>query len=64
MIHKFKLPNTPKCKVLFVRDETLYKVVLPTPPTNDALQVSMLGYGVGWSQIRSVQSFQPHVKTS
>ena len=52
----FRLPGTKMCLVLCYRDNApLPKVLMPTPANNEMLRLSMLGKGVGYSEIRAVE---------
>lgn len=56
MKQAFALPNTPKCRVIFIRDGVSYAAVITTPKDNTDLQMTMLHTKqVGMSQIQRVE---------
>jgi hypothetical protein len=55
----FELPPTPKCQVVYVKDDVRYSATIPTPRDNTALQAAMLERHVGFSQIQAVNPIQP-----
>ena len=55
----FGLPQTPSCRVSYVKGGVLYSTVLTTPANNDALQMAMLNKGVGMSQVKGVEGIAP-----
>lgn len=56
----FRLPNTKFSVVIWHRGGKLNKVIMPTPPNNEALRSEMLRHKVGYSEIRAVQSVDPN----
>jgi hypothetical protein len=50
----FNLPKTPKCRVEYVNGNIRYSKIMPTPRTNDALQVALLAHKIGMSQVKAV----------
>jgi hypothetical protein len=59
MRNTFDLPTTPKCQVIYVRDDVRYSATIPTPRDNTELQAVMLERHVGLSQIKVVNPVQP-----
>ena len=55
----FDLPETPKCKVMYIKDTVLYSTVITTPHSNDELQRVMLTRQVGMSQVQGLEPIQP-----
>ena len=56
---KFVLPNTPTCKVIYVRDGVNYSAAITTPADVHDLQAVMLKRQVGLSQVLRVEAVQP-----
>jgi len=55
----FRLPRTPRCKVIYRRDgsDTNYSAPpFPTPATNDALQLALLKIGIALRQVVRVEA--------
>ena len=51
----FTLPRTDKCRVVYERSGVNYGKIIPTPVSNDALQVAMLQHGIALRQIQRVE---------
>jgi hypothetical protein len=57
-IHKFKLPDTKLCIVVWYRDGKKNEQLLDTPANNKILREVMLKHRVGWSEIRAIKSVE------